>query len=398
ALNPALRILGVTATPSRLGHGYIYGDKCAPGSQNLFPRLNHSVEYEGLKNQGWLVPLKGKVATHKSLTQDLENVSVSGDYVLQELGDTLSQQRHIQTAVDAIRLYTQDYKKICVFCCTIDHAKQLAKMLGDETTIVHSQLSPIERQINMQAWITGRSRIITSVNILTEGFDMPDLDCLIMVRPTLSSSLFLQSVGRVLRTSPGKDHGFLLDLTNNTAYFGTNLDNIKVTVPKSVQDMIKKDNELIKLCPMCEKEVHIALRKCPCGYEWPASTFEEAEKIPEMEDVDFERVEPEWHDIDKQVVDDHVGRKSRKRLGKMTLIYGQNIYHPKEVSLWFCLPDEYNGYAVEKARQLWKKVGKSKFPESVDEFLDSEFEIITEILLDENGDYPEIKEIKTVPF
>lgn len=398
ALTPNFRVLGVTATPSRLGHGYIYGDRHAPGKFNLFKRLNFKIKYETLRDLGYLVPLKGKVSTNKSLTEDLERVNINGDYVLQELGDTMSQARHLQTAVEAIQLYVKDYKKICCFCVTIDHAEQLQKLIGNEATIVHSKLMPTERFENMQAWKSGSKRIITSVAILAEGFDLPELDCLVMVRPTMSSSLYLQVVGRVLRTYPGKDHGFILDLTNNTSYFGTDLDRIKITIPKSVQIIADKATEMIKLCPSCEREIHVVRRECICGYKFPEKEFEIADSIPDMEDVEFVKPPPKWIKIDKQIVTEHTGRKSNKRLGRLILISGENIYKPTEYSIWFCLPDFYRGYALEQSQKKWAKISENPFPQTVDEFLETEFETIAEVLLDDNGDYPEIKDFRTVPF
>lgn len=399
ALSPTMRILGLTATPSRLGHGYIYGDKHRPGRYNLFPKVNHKIEYETLKNQGHLVELRGKVATHKTLQQDLDRVQISGDYTLQELGDVMSQQRHIETAVDAIEQYCQPYKKICVFCCTISHAEKLNELLGDESTTVHSQLTSMDRFSNMEDWKSGRKRIITSVMILSEGFDLPALDCLVMVRPTLSSVLFMQSVGRVLRTHPSKDHGFLLDLTPNTEYFGTNLDRIKVSVPKGVQNLIDQKQELIKLCPQCEKEVHVALRICDCGYQWPEAEFEVAYQIPDMIDVAFEKKPPEWIELESQFKTEHTARKSGKRLGRVILTAGGNAYKPDEYSMWFCLADEYEGFAaVQKAEIDWKKISSDPFPQSVDEFLNADIEQIAKILVDDNGDYPEILKVACVPF
>lgn len=400
ALTPSLRILGVSATPSRLGHGFIYGDRHAPGKINLFKKLNFKIKYETLRDMGYLVPLKGKISTNESLTADLEQVNVNGDYVLQELGNTMSQARHLQTAVEAIHLYAQDYKKICCFCVTINHAEELQKLIGDEATMVHSHLTPMERFENMRAWKAGEKRIITSVAILAEGFDLPELDCLVMVRPTMSSSLYLQAIGRVLRTHPSKGHGFILDLTNNTSYFGTDLDRIKVTIPKSVQKVVEKAAEMIKLCPQCEKEVHVALRMCDCGFVWPESEYEVAEEIPGLKDVSFEKVPPEWKHIENQERIDHTAKKSGKRLGRLILQGEGTAYKPDEYSVWFCFADNYGGFAVESSRKKWEKISDDPFPSTVGEFLDAEINQIDKILLDGSGEYPEIidYQILSVPF
>ena len=392
---PNSRILGITATPSRLGHGYCYGTKCKPGSVNLFPELNHTIQYEELRQEGYLVKLKGVVASHESLEKDLAGVSVHGDYVLDQIGEIMSQERHLHTAVEAIETYCAGYKRICVFCCTIDHAEQLKKLIGHQATTVHSKLNPLKRQINMTAWESGEKRIITSVNILTEGFDMPVLDCLVFARPTLSSTLFLQAVGRVLRTHKDKDHGLLVDLTDNTSRFGTNLDKVKVTVPKTVEDAEKKEQEIIKLCPECELEVHIALRECPeCGFQWPEAECIIAEVLPNMEEVTFEKQEPVWYNITHCEIAIHISKKNGKKLGKLTIKYEQTRFYEKTVYLFFCMPDYYSGGAVNIAKEKWGMVSDGEFPANINEFQDADWNEPVRVLVDENNKFPEIIDVE----
>ena len=209
---PNMRLIGCTATIGRLGHGYIYGDRCRPGAKNLFPKLNHQIKYSTLLDQGYLCKLIGKISNAESLEADLADLDTAGgDYILDQLGEVLSREIHLNTAVQAIKEHCGEYKMICCFCCTISHAEKLKDLIGEECVTIHSQLSPLEREINMESWLSGRKRICTSINILSEGVDIPALQCLVMARPTLSSTLFLQSVGRVLRLHPSKDHGFLLN-------------------------------------------------------------------------------------------------------------------------------------------------------------------------------------------
>jgi len=405
---PRSRILGLTATPGRLGHGYIYGDKCKPGAVNLFSRCHHTIRYKRLVEAGHLVTLVGKIAHHDQLNADLAGVSISGDYVLNQLGEIMAKEVHISTAAQAITEHCWPFKCVCVFCCTIDHAEKVFNELGPEATIVHSRLTDIERTANMAAWESGDKRIIVSVNILIEGFDLPRLDCLVMVRPTLSSSLFLQAVGRVLRPYPGKTSGFLLDLTDNTARFGTDLDRIKITVPKAVEAIVKKEDELQKLCPMCEKECHVVCRVCPhCGYAWPAEEITEAAEVPGLADVVFAEQkppEPETHNVTGMEISTHDSRKSGKSLGRIDYLYGDNIYTPETATLWLCLPDYYAGYAVEKARQKWDMLTADvdlDFPECVEDFEKCAPQIPRPSrMVIVPGDYPEIERLDfdDVPF
>lgn len=391
---PNCRILGITATPSRLGHGYIYGTRCKPGSINLFQDVSHKITYDELKADGFLVELRGQVAIHESLTTDLSGVAINGDYVLNQLGEVMTREIHLQTAVDAIDQYCSGYQRICVFCCTIDHAEKLKKLLGSRATTVHSRLTPIERQAAMNQWESGEKPIMTSVNILTEGFDMPQLDCLVFARPTLSSSLYLQAVGRVLRPYPGKDHGFLVDLTDNTDRFGTDLDNVKVSVPKAVEAVLKKERDMMKACPECNSECHVAVRECAtCGYEWPENEVREAMGLPAMESVVFTKGPPEVYDVQDWTIGIHTSRKSGKDLGKITYSFQESPYKLGQVFMWLCLPDYYSGFAVDQSRKRWGQISNDPFPETVDDFMSAAFLEPTQIVVDMNDRFPELKEV-----
>jgi len=102
-----LRILGITATPYRLGLGYCYGKY--NNAPVLFPECNHKITYNELKESGYLMPLQGMVKMDNSYQKDIEDVRTSGDYVLDQLGEMMVKTIHLQTAVDAIYEHCQDY-------------------------------------------------------------------------------------------------------------------------------------------------------------------------------------------------------------------------------------------------------------------------------------------------
>jgi len=247
----------------------------------------------------------------------------------------------------------------------------------------------------MQSWLSGKTPIITSVNILTEGFDFPALECLVFARPTLSSSLWLQAVGRVLRISPGKKEGLLIDLTDNTSRFGTDLDNVNITIPKAVEDEIKEKQDMFKLCPLCEVEVHRALRECPeCGFEWKASECIIAKALPQMKEVVFGKLPPVWFDIESCDVSIQASKKLGKKLGKLTIQYEETFYHYKKVFWFFCLPDFYSGFSIEMAKKKWEQVSNDVFPKNISEFQSAEWLEPIKVLVDINKKYPEILEVE----
>jgi len=241
------------------------------------------------------------------------------------------------------------------------------------------------------------------VNILAEGFDFPKLDCLVFARPTLSPVLFLQAIGRVLRIHDDKTHGFLLDLTDNTKRFGTDLDNVRIHIPKKVLKKELEENENYKICPGCDALIFKSLLICnKCGFEWKAADILEANFVPEMSDVTFQKIEPEWHTVKDMTIDVH-SAKSGKELCFVRFYYGRNIFKKEQATIWFCLPDYYSGYPITKAKKWWKILSLSDdLPETVDDFMHQSNNILKpmDILIDDNDKYPEIIDVRwdIIPF
>ncbi len=390
---PQSRLLGITATPYRLGAGYCYGTRCRPDIKNLFPRVNAAATYEMLKKDGYLVPLVGKIASHSNISEDLAGLRINGDYNISQAGDVMSREYHIDTAVEAIRDNCPGRDCIVVFCVTIDHCEKVFSALknsGESVTIIHSQLTPLEQHGNMESWREGKARIMVSCEILIDGFDHPPLDCLVMLRPTLSAALYIQSIGRVLRPSEGKSDALLLDLTDNVSRFGTDLDNVRVTIPKAAEEIVKKEKELIKICPACQAEVSIYRRDCDCGYEWTAEEIQIATAVPELTDVIFEKEPPLVVKCNSAEPSIHESRKTKKQLGKLSITYGESY---QAVSVYFCLADYYSGYAVTMSKKRWQDVSNSTFPTTVDEFMTCDFILPESLELDLNGKFPDIVKI-----
>lgn len=403
SLNPEMRVVGFTATPFRLDHGYIYGHKCAEPTENIFEKVNHKVTYKDLSSQGYLMPLAGKVAKNDHLTADLAAVGRSyGDYNLEHVGTVMANHRHLKTAVQAITEHCEEYNHICVACCTIDHAEQLKNLLGDDCTTIHSKLTQIERAINMARWKSGEVRIMTSIEILIEGFDWPPLDCLVGACPTLSARKYLQFLGRVLRCSPGKEKAFFLDLTDNTSYFGLDLDNVKVEIPKKVAGELSKYE---KECPNCGETIHPARIECPeCGYVWPQAEITEAESLPELKDVEFGKKEKTTYEVFEMEFELH---KKPNKIPSMKVTYYVDIFGYERFSEWICF--EHTGYPREKAADWWLKMTNepgreilNMTPRTVEEALSRQKEVIkpVQIVIEPDGKYTKIIDriIEEIPF
>ncbi len=130
-----------------------------------------------------------------------------------------------------------------------------------------------DREATIGRFRDGETLVLTSVNTLGTGFDMPDVGCGIMARPTLSLSLFIQQVGRILRTAPGKDKAILLDHAGNTLCHGLPQDFVVPDLDegehKTNKSRKKKANNLV-LCADCGAVLEVDQRTCPaCGIDQP---------------------------------------------------------------------------------------------------------------------------------
>lgn len=374
AYNQNMRMVGCTASPYRLNTGYIFGSENRPGSRPYFDQIDAQITTTELLAGGYIAPLTGRVNTSAGLEEDLRNVNViGGEYNLGQVSMAMCKASHVQTCIDAWRLYAGDRKKTLVFCCTIEHAEAVAKAFSDAgipATAIHSKLTQVEESVRFSAMERGTLQVFTSVAKLTTGMDVVDLDCGILARPTKSTALYKQMVGRFQRTAPGKTDALILDLVGATTEFGTDMDNLRVNVPRGDGE---GGEAVVKICPgtnpdgtVCGISVHASLKYCPaCGYEFPVAEAVEA-KIGALKKVEFNAAkEPDIYEVASVYYEIHESRKTGKSLIKVGYFCG--IY--STFNEWICLPDFYQGYAVDKARDWWEARTEEPFPSSVEEFI-----------------------------
>jgi DNA repair protein RadD len=209
--NPNLRVIGVTATPERLsgeGLGETFDEMI------LGPTTRELIDLGALSDYRLFAP---KVAV------DLSAVSVrAGDYAKGELGAALDKPAIIGSAVG-------EYRKLCdglpavAFCVSIEHAAHTAEQFraaGYRSASIDGKMDKAERRQVVQDFGAGRLNVLTSCDLINEGFDVPGIVVAILLRPTQSLALYLQQVGRALRTAPGQDAAIILDHVLNANRHG----------------------------------------------------------------------------------------------------------------------------------------------------------------------------------
>lgn len=373
--NEHVRLIGCTASPYRLGSngGYIYGNRNKDTALPYFDDVDAKITTLELLAGGYISPLVGMASIGETFAEDLSNCNmVAGEYNLGQISDMMCKPVHIQTCVDAWQKYASDRKKTLVFCTSIEHAERVAESFnaaGVSSCAIHSKLSPVDSMARMEALEHGTMQVFTSVAKLTTGMDVSDIDCIVMARPTKSTALYQQCLGRGQRLAPEKENCLVIDLTGCTTDFGTDMDNLRVPVPSSSEG----GEAPKKICPgnnqdgsVCGQAVHASLRYCPyCGFMFPVTEAMET-KLGTMKKVTFNEIpKPEPYDVTYVNYEVHLSKKTDKELIKVTYECG----HYSKFNEWVCLPDYYSGFAVDKARGWWEHRTDEPFPVTVDEFM-----------------------------
>jgi DNA repair protein RadD len=263
--NPGLQVLGVTATPYRLGHGYIFAKYCKTPWANWFEKLSYTIGIDRLQTDGYLCDYHYMVSD-SAIQEDLRQVEKSdfGDYRIDQLEKVVIREQHLLSAVKTLQAHAQDRQGIIVFCVSIAHAEMLRDELlkvGICSAAVHSEMPISERDSILQDFDEGHLRVLTNVNVLTEGWDSPRADCVMLCRPTLSTALYVQMVGRGLRTHPNKKNCLVLDLAGCFQRHGS----IKCPIVRIDNEVIVPEDKPAreKHCPECSEVIPLSSLQCP---------------------------------------------------------------------------------------------------------------------------------------
>ncbi|RYD27403.1 MAG: helicase, partial [Lysobacteraceae bacterium] len=208
----AARVLGVTATPSRLD------------GRGLHAVYDHLVEGPSVKDLiaiGHLV--KPQVYAYPVTELELEQIPKrAGEYDLKLIADRVDRPQITGSAVEHYRKLSPGEPAIA-FCASITHAEHVAQQFtaaGYPFACLHGKMRTEERMKTLQAYREGRLIGLTSVDLISEGTDLPFATTAILLRPTTSTALYLQQVGRVLRPAAGKTRALILDHVGNSLTHG----------------------------------------------------------------------------------------------------------------------------------------------------------------------------------
>jgi DNA repair protein RadD len=331
-INPRLRVIGLTASPFRLGHGLIT-DKPA-----IFDALIEPTSIEELVHLGHLSVLKSKATRDKLDTSGVKKRG--GDYIESQLQAAVNTDPINRGVVSEIIEIAGDRKAWLVFCTGVDHAQAVCDCLvsrGVAAACLTGKTSKAQRDAIIRNFKAGRLRALTNVSVLTTGFDYPDIDLIAMLRPTLSPSLYLQMAGRGLRPKSHTDHCLVLDFAGVVETHGP----ITAIQPPSKTGESGGEPPT-KECPNCKEIVAIMCKTCPsCGE--PLEVKEKEAPQFFLREDDIMGLHPQEMDVTDWQWRVHTSRTSGLDMPAVTY-YGGML---EAVTEYF--PINNGGYASERA-------------------------------------------------
>lgn len=372
--NPYLRIIGLSATCYRLGLGLLT-------EGGIFTHVCYDLTtfegYNRLIAQGWLAPL---VARKTNFRIDVSNVEIrGGEFVQGQLEASVNKDDITRAIVSEIVLAPelQERKRWLLFATGVQHADAIAATLnsfGVDAVSYHSQMSAPERRARYAAFERGTVRACVSMNAMTTGVDIPEIDYIGMLRHTNSASLWVQMLGRGTRIAPEKVNCLVHDFTSNTARLGPINDPVIPEAPKKGKRK-GSGTAPVRECPRCFIYSHASARYCGgephptaagCGYEFPLTVRiqENASGLAVMRtDKDEEQgFDVRVHDVHSVNYVEKIGRNGKP--SSMLVLYSCGGIPIRE---WVCF--EHSGTPANKATRWWQDRAKSATPATVKDAL-----------------------------
>lgn len=398
-VNPYLKVIGFTATPWRQGVGRL--------TQNgLFTDICFDITTVGsfhrLIAEGYMAPL---IPKRMQNYLDVTGVHMqNGDFNLSQLQLAVDKDEITRAALKEAMEFGHDRKKWIIFAAGVDHSIHVAEILNEmriTCKAVHSKMSDKERNKIIDDYKNGDLQAVSNNNVLTTGFDNPEIDMIVMLRPTTSVVLWVQMIGRGTRPVyyPGYDLSSLdgrlaaihyggkmnclvLDFAGNTQRLGP------INDPRLPRKKGEKGGTApVKACPGCNTYIHISATVCEhCGQEFTFQTKITASsgnqellsgELPIIEEMKVDRITYSLHH----------GR------GKPDMVKATYYCNLQSFSEYICPQHNEGSYPLKKAREWWRKRNNLLvMPQDAEVFLShvAKLKPATHIRVWINKKYPEI--------
>ena len=382
-INPDMRLVGFTATPYRLGSG-----RLDQGDGAMFDKIVFTYGIGDGVRDGYLARLVSK-ATETGF--DLTGVGKSGgEYIEKQLQAAVDKAETTRRAIAEAVAYGRERRSWLAFCSGVEHAYHVRDEIrrrGWMAETVTGKTPNDERARILKDFKAGRLRCVTNNSVLTTGFNAPNVDMIMALRPTASASLYVQMMGRGTRIAPGKDNCLVLDFAGLIRTHGP-------------VDCVKPPNESkgggiapVKECPTCHSLLHASLRECPdCGHvfvsEKDTKLTTRASALAIMQEAPAV-----WVSVSDRTFAPHY--KPEKPTSVLVKFRCGLVTH----KAWLC--PEHEGRARKKADQFWlAHGGQMPLPRTATSWLARANELLptSEISVKPEGKYIAVVEARCSNF
>lgn len=278
---PKAKLLGVTATPIRLS---------GEGLGDLFQCMVQGPTMRELIDLGALSPYR----LFAPAGVDLSGVHTrAGDFVRGEIEAAMDKPSITGDAVSHYQKLAPGRRAVA-FCVSVEHAVHVAESFraaGIPAQAIDGAMDRTLRASVLSEFAAGRIQVLASCDLISEGFDVPAIEAAILLRPTQSLGLYLQQVGRALRTFPGKSEAIILDHAGNVKRHGLPDEERVWSLDGTHRQKKAARSEVpVKTCGSCFATVESAATHCRCGWEFPVQKREVQHVDGELQEIDPQQV------------------------------------------------------------------------------------------------------------
>ena len=392
-VNPYLKIIGFTATPYRLGQGYLTENGIFT---NICYDLTTMEAFNRLIKEGFMAPLIPK-QTHYEL--DISDVKLGrdGDFANGQLQCAIDKYEITLRAMKEAREIAHDRNCWLTFASGIEHCEHISEIqenLGISNVVIHSKISNDERDKRLKMWLSGQVKSAIGFKVLTTGLNHPPVDFIADLYPTTSSSMHVQKYGRGTRPyDPSvrylkgfdyyKENCLVADFAGNTNRNGPINDPV---IPKKKGEKGKRGAP-VKLCPVCETINHASVRFCiACNTEFTLQIkINEEASTTELIKKDLPTLET--FKVDHITFSKHIKRGGTGASLKVTYYSGLRMF-----SEYICIEHPKGSFPKEKANSWWIKRAGTISPDSILAaiYLTDQLQNPSSIIVDTSKKYPDI--------
>jgi DNA repair protein RadD len=356
-VNPQLRVIGFTATPFRLKDGPI----CTP--DGILNTICFEVGIKELIRDGYLCPLITKAGINKA---DFGGLHVrGGEFVADEVESLMDDDRLVEAACGETVVHSRDRRAVLIFASGIKHGEHIVRVLTAKHSLecgfVTGDTPAAERDAILGRFRRGELKYLCNVNVLTTGFDAPHIDCVALVRPTMSPGLYYQMVGRGFRLHPDKQDCLVLDFGGNVLRHGP-VDDLRIKPAGG-----SGGEAPAKECPECQSLIAAGYAHCPhCGYAFPPPDRQKHDAKASGAGILSGQVAITRYAVSDVRYYSHQKRGADADAPRSLRVDYRVGWHDYK-SEWICF--EHDGYARQKAVAWWKRRSSDPVPSTTAEAL-----------------------------